>query len=469
MRRVIKWPTMIEKIFLRTINDNRMILPGDTVIIGVSGGADSSALLHLFAMFRKELGIKLTVCHLNHKIRGRDAACDEKYIMEISRKLGIRCVTESFDVPAFAKRNRLSLEDAARRARHGFFNRTAKSIGADKIALGHTADDNVETLLMRMIRGAGLRGLEGIPKVRGMIIRPLINIWRSDLEGFCRKHSISPRIDKTNYDTAFFRNRVRHELIPHLQKYNPRIKETLSRLIDILGQHYDFLESETIKYASKVLKGKKDRVDIDKKKLLHLRPILQAEILRLAIEKVKGDLFDISYVNILDILASIKKTSATISIPGLQIYIGRNSVAVSPGGERTDVRYKHFLTIPGRIRVAGGRYMVRASLVEPGRLKRLKHTNPNVAYVDLGKISGPLWVRSWEKGDRMRPMGFKGTKKLQDIFIDEKVDMREKALLPIVSDSKKIVWVSGFRIDDKVKVDPGTSKIVKLECSRRGR
>ena len=178
---------MLSKIVLKTIDQNNMISSGDTVLVGISGGYDSTALLHLLNSFRKILRINLYAAHMNHCIRGKDAEKDEQYTAKLAKKLGIKYISDRINVPSFAKKQKLSLEDAARRARYAFFNKAAQACGATKIAVAHNADDNVETFLMRLIRGSGPKGLEGIPKVRGNIIRPLMDVWRSDIEAYCKK------------------------------------------------------------------------------------------------------------------------------------------------------------------------------------------------------------------------------------------------------------------------------------------
>ncbi|MEK7376909.1 MAG: tRNA lysidine(34) synthetase TilS, partial [Candidatus Margulisiibacteriota bacterium] len=288
---------MLEQKSLNTVRAKKMIAPGEKVIVGVSGGPDSMALLHfLITNFPKN---KFHVCHLNHKIRGGDAGRDALLVKKTCSKLKVPCSITELDVALYAKKNKLCLEEAGRIARYEFFNKTAAKIKAAKIALAHTADDNIETFLMRLVRGSGIKGFCAIPAVNGKTIRPLIDVWKSEIIEYCEENELEYNIDKTNLETKQFRNKIRGELMPILWKYNPNIKEVLINTINMLSEDFDYIEREALTpFPSPGGRG----ASLPMSKITKLHPAIKTQIIRMAIESVKGNLKEISYKHIRDIL-----------------------------------------------------------------------------------------------------------------------------------------------------------------------
>jgi len=456
---------MIENKVLDSILKNNLIRKNDKILVGVSGGIDSTALLYILNAIKKTLNIKLHAAHLNHKIRGKQSDQDALFVRNICRKLGIPCTVEEFDVPGFAKQKGLNLEDAARQMRYEFFERVAARYGADKIAVGHTADDNIETFIMKLIRGSGLQGLEGIPQVRGKVIRPLLGIFRKELEDYLKQKGIKAREDKTNKDTKYLRNRVRLDLIPELSKYNRNIKDVILRTIRTVRKDRDFIEGEASKALDDVMALKKSGyIQIDTEKYLKLDPAIQAETIRLAISHVKSDLNDISFINIMDILNLAQKRKGEIDLSGAFITIDKRTISVSrERPSRTKpVDFLHQLEIPGEVRASESGYLFESQILDSISQKQLKMKDPYQAYIDYDKIDKPLLIRRRKEGDMLFPLGLKGKKKLQDIFVDEKVDLAERDRVPVIDDGKNIVWVVGYRISEKAKVTGRTKKIVKI-------
>jgi len=239
-------------------------------------------------------------------IRGKAASDDEKYVTGLCRKLNIPLLVKKADVPEFARKNKLSLEDAARKKRYEFFNEASIQLGADKIALGHTLDDNVETILMRLIMGTGTRGLLGIPAKRGKIIRPLIDFWREEIEAYCKKKNLKPRIDKSNYDTKYLRNKVRHELMPILLSINPNAKTAIIKVIEILAADYEHLMDSSAKALQEAtLKKSEKSIRLNTKKLKMYSDSIRRYVLRSAIEDMKGNLENIGFVHVDDIFSKL--------------------------------------------------------------------------------------------------------------------------------------------------------------------
>jgi tRNA(Ile)-lysidine synthase len=460
---------MIENKILKTIRDFNMLGSGRhaKVLVAFSGGVDSTALLYILNSLKDDLNIKLYAAHLNHKIRKGDSGLDAAFARRTAKKLGIQCTVEEFDVPSFAKQNRLNLEDAARRARYEFLERTAAKVGADRIALAHNADDNIETLLMRLIRGTGMKGMEGIPPVRDKIIRPMIGVLRTEIEGYLRSKKLTPRIDRTNFETKYLRNRIRKDLIPRLVSYNSNIKELLLQTIASANIIQGFVEGKA-KEALKemILMKTSGEIRLDIKKLLAADPALRGEILRLAIERVKKDLVDISFVNIEDILGQLQKKRAEIDLPGIFVHLNRGELSVSRSRPSKVISgpFMHKLEIPGEVRDEDKGFFVEADVLGPIPLSQLRAKDPYRAYLDYDKISKPLIVRNRMPGDFFSPFGLKGRKKLQDIFVDEKIDIDKRERIPVIEDGKRIVWVVGYRMSEDAKVTASTKKVVKLSA-----
>lgn len=461
---------MIEEKALKTIRDHDMLAKRDKVVVAFSGGVDSTALIYVLNSLKKELNIKLFAAHLNHKIRGRDSDLDADFARRTAKKLNIPFMLEEFDVPSFAKQNRLNLEDAARRARYEFLEKAAAKVGAGRIAVAHNADDNIETFLMRLVRGTGMKGLTGIPPVRGKIIRPLIGLFRREIEGYLRSKKITPRIDRTNYETKYLRNRIRRNLIPALESYNRNIKELLLQSISTANSIQGFVDLE----AGRALKGmvifkSAGEMRIDINKLLNTDSALRGEVLRQAIEAVKKDLVDISFVHIEDILGQLKKKRAQLDLPGVHAYVNKGALSISRS-KRPEIApraFMHKLEIPGEVR-EGGNFVIEADVLPSIPLSDLRAKDPYRAYLDYDKIGKPLIVRNRMPGDRFSPLGLKGSKKLQDIFVDQKTDLGERDRIPVIEDGKKIVWVVGYRMSEDAKVTPATRKVVRLSAKNIG-
>lgn len=288
----------------RTIDRFRMLSPGDTVLVGVSGGPDSMALLYLLMDIKDEYGIGLKIAHLNHGFR-KEAAEEAEFVRGRAVSLGLEAVIRFIDVPAMREREGLSSQEAARDARYAFFEEAAGEAGANKVALAHTSDDQAETVLIRLLRGSGPLGLSGIPAIRGqepIIIRPLIDCSRKEIEGYLSEKGIPFVTDSSNLKMDYMRNRVRMELIPFLEGYNPNIKETLTRTARLARQDNEFLDMEADKAYQSLVPSNNGDIAIDFKALKGLPSAMSSRVIRNAIEGVKGDLKRISFQHIAEIL-----------------------------------------------------------------------------------------------------------------------------------------------------------------------
>lgn len=450
---------MIKEKFLQTIREHQMLKRGERVLVAVSGGVDSTALLHLLADCASELKISLQVAHLNHLIRKGEAELDVKYVERISQNLGLPLTVEAIDVAAWAREQKKGLEESARILRYEFLERVAQKIGAHKIAVGHTADDNIETFLMRLVRGAGGLGLCGIPPRRDKIIRPLIKIWRRRIEDYVGELKLVPRRDHTNYETRYLRNLVRLKLIPQLKTYNRNIKEILLNTTFLLTQDYLFLEEKSEEALEQVARDGKLSIE----KLKKVEPALRGHLLRKAIEKVKGSLSNLDFSHIQEILSKVGAAEKwELHLPDGVYALGNQRTLIftleKPKADKQPFAYR--LPVPGEADVPELGIKIKAEVLD--KPKKLE-TSSNVALLDFKTTEEELSVRSWQAGDRFSPLGMKGKKKLQDFFVDEKVPEEERGCIPIVESKKGIVWVAGYRVDERAKVSEKTKQAVRLE------
>ena len=291
---------MLTRKVLQAVKEYGLIREFDRIVLGVSGGPDSIALLYCLLALKEEYRLTLHVAHLNHMLRPKDSLKDAEFVRLLAKKLGLACAIKKVNVRGLKKG---SLEEAARKARLDFFLDTAKRIKADKIALGHTLDDQAETVLMRLLRGSGLLGLSGILPKRDIlgftVIRPLLGIKRKEIENFLKAKRIIPRVDASNLDQAYFRNRIRHKLLPGLEKYNPNIKEVLAGSAQNLALDYDYLCSSSLKIFKRLAKGTAhQRISFPLDKFLKLHPAIGNMLLRYAYAWLKGDTRRLTYRHI---------------------------------------------------------------------------------------------------------------------------------------------------------------------------
>lgn len=460
----------IEDIFHNTINEYGMIQSGDGIVVGFSGGPDSTALVHLLYRFREYYNIRLICAHLNHKFRPGDAEEDAKFVQNFCRERGIRCIVECVDVPRMAAREGLSPEQAGRRARYDLFNRVMQGEGFNKIAVAHNRDDQVETVLMRLIRGAGVEGLGGIKPVRGNIIRPLLEVPRPMIEEYCKEYRLNPVTDKTNFSPVYFRNRIRLELLPCLRdNYNSSIDRAVLGTARILRWENDFIAGAARDKFNQLAEGQgTGRLEFSVEKLLELHTAILWRVLRMAAEHLLGDANNLELVHIEKLCALLEKaeTGKRISLPrGIVagVEYGRLFVTreLRPAG---GIAETYRLAVPGSTGIyeAGG--VIEAEVLDMEDYKKERNTADHCgAFLDLAKTGRNLVVTGRKKGDRFNPLGMTGTKKLKDFFIDQKVPRSERDLVPIVRSGRDIVWIARYRIDEKYKVTAETRQVLKLE------
>ncbi len=459
---------------LNTIKKFRMIDSGDKLLIAVSGGPDSMALLHVLIELSQVLSFDLTIAHLDHGLRGSDSEKDAKFVKKRALSLNIPFYIEKKDVKSYKKKHRLSLEEAARRVRYDFLDDISAKTRCSKIALGHNADDNAELVLMNMLRGSGPLGLSGIPPVRDKkYIRPLIEITRSEITEFLTNKNIKYVIDKSNKDIKFTRNRIRHNLIPLLKAdYNPEIIRALNRFSSVLREDEKWMKSliEAM-YGDLVIKKEPGHILIDIKKILRHEKSAIQRIIRKGIKDVKGNLKGITYDHIIKIADFIKipNKRGYLHLPDrIQIKIWDGILSISKktnslretGKDHEILKYKYIIDSPRAIIISEIGRVLKLSLLTKKSASDFYHCGQDIAFFDMDKISFPIVIRNFRSGDRFRPLGMKGTKKLKKFFADKKVPKKERRLCPILLCEDKIIWIGGHQIADTVKVTESTEKIL---------
>jgi tRNA(Ile)-lysidine synthase len=455
----------------KTIKKYGMLSKGDRVLIGLSGGPDSVALLYILLQLAPIFKLSLTVAHLNHKFRGQESDKDAEYVQEVARKLQLPVIMESRHVPAFIKKEGLSPEDGARRVRYDFFLQAARRTKANKIALGHNADDQAETVLMRFLRGSGSEGLSGIPPVRDLkprsgvkIIRPLLETARAEVEAYLKENRIKSRLDTSNLKPIYLRNKIRTKLLPLLSKYNPNIKATLTRTAQVMGEENRYLKEIVDKYLKRFGKKRKGALTLDVIGLISLPRPIQRRIIRDAIGWVKGNKYGIQFRHIDDIISLLQaKKKTSLDLPGnILVTKEYKRLIIAFNKEESFTPFTYTLKVPGVTNLPELKVSFRTRILKQ-RPRALGAASKRRAYLDYRLIRSPLFVRTRREGDRFQPLGMPGNKKLKDFFIDEKIPLCVRTRTPLLCSGNQIVWIIGRRISEKFKVTHRTKTILMVE------
>jgi tRNA(Ile)-lysidine synthase len=546
-----------------------LIAPEDTVVVAVSGGADSVCLFHVLVKWQKALGIRLHVAHLNHQLRGVESETDAGYVSNLADSLGTPITIGRQDVAAYRTKRNCSVEEAARELRYAFLGRVAKKVGADRIATGHTRDDQVETILMHLLRGTGITGLCGLAPCSPMgydsqetssracptplpvshrslqakgsnlsVVRPLLDITREETTGYCQEHQLAPRIDSSNLSLSFFRNRLRLQLLPLLRQYNPSVDQALLRLADIAREDNALIEQQASELWEEMARQENNATYLDRKQLTSLPIALQRQLLRIAVTELAGDARDIEARHIEAARSLLNKpVGKRICLPhGFMCQGGYNEIVIASPSlpvipTLNEVKGKNLQTprvnsawqsqfppcpfpplpgefplkVPGETVLSG--WKVTASVVEErvgeGHCGHPKGARQSVeiaepvpsaseesrrriastprndseesrpaqgklpeaisADFDFHSAGTEFFVRQRQPGDRFQPLGMSMPKKLYEFMVDAKVPRSWRRHIPIVCSPQQIIWVVGWRIDDRVKVTEASKEILRLQ------
>lgn len=449
---------LIKKI-KKNISENSIIDEKDRILVGLSGGPDSIFLLYILHNYFNN---QLIIAHINHKLRGVDSDLDEKFVRTISQKLKIPLYVIREDIRKLSNENKKSIEEVGREVRFSFFDKTLKVENFNKIALGHNLDDNVETILINFIKGSGTKGLIGIPEKRDNIIHPIINIKKEEILKFLEENKIEYRVDKTNFEIDFLRNKVRNYLLPIIEKeFNKNFKEKILSLSNILKVEDRFLDNLVENIKNDLIEFENDFIKIDNKKFQKLDLSLKRRLIRKAIDYFNRDLREYPLEHIDKVISlENKKTGKEIELPFNLIAVkDKNKIII----EKKGVEIPNFyIEIPdiGLYELAGMK--IELTLVE--KISKVKDIF--TSFFDYDKIEFPIKFRKPKFGEKFKPLGLKEEKKIQDFFVDNGIPKSVRWNLPILLDKKDdILWIVGVRISDDYKVTNLTKRVICIKIT----
>jgi tRNA(Ile)-lysidine synthase len=489
------------------IERHRLALPGETLVVGVSGGPDSLCLVHILRRLAAELSLELHISHLNHQMRGEDADEDAAFVARLAAQWNLPATVEAANVPQLARAHKMAPEEAARRARYTFLARVADRVGARTIAVAHSADDQTETLLMHWLRGSGLAGLRGMLPAIPMgdlrldlgdlgsanadsdatfrsltLIRPLLDVARADIEAYCAQHGLQPRFDRSNLDTTYFRNRLRHDLIPYLETYNVNVREVLRRSALVFAADYEFLREQLDVAWRQIVRAESTQaIEIGLVDWRALPLSLKRSTLREAIHRLRRALRNIDFVHVENAVHILESggTGVQATLPqGLMLTIGYDTFTVA------DERYRDLphlplllierpvpVAVPGRTQLPESAWVLEAEVSPRSAVsdEGLASASGWQACLD-SEVVGPLPIlRSRRPGDRFRPFGMGGLgKRVNEFMINEKIPASWRAHIPLlVNQEGQIIWLCGWRPDERARVTDSTRQVVWLRFDRR--
>lgn len=457
--------------FLKYIEENSLIEKGDGIVVGLSGGPDSVCLLHLLCSIRDEMELKIAAAHINHMIRGVEADGDEEYAKNLCKRLDVKFFVLRKDVEEYGREKGMSSETAGRDVRYNFFNKIKDDLNYQKIATAHNANDQAETILMRIMRGTGLDGLGGIPvKREGKYIRPILFMKRKEVEDYCKNNNLEPRIDGTNLEKLYSRNKIRLDILPYMRdNFNKDVVEAINRMALLLQDDNNYILKEVDNHYKKECIVYKDRVVIKKEAFNYENAIIN-RIIRKAIKDVNGSKYDVEMKHIKEVIDLQRlEGNKKIDLPGnvfVENVYGDINIKIKTIKEEKieDI----FLNINGisEKEINYGDYIFKFKLIENEKNMNFSEKN-NTRYFNVDNVNDNIIIRRRKNGDKIVPLGMKGSKKLKDLFIDMKIPKEERDLIPIIQFGDDIAWIVSYKLSDKYKVTKDAKKILEINFGRR--
>jgi tRNA(Ile)-lysidine synthase len=473
---------MIEQIDNILLHDCQ-IHKTEVLLVGVSGGPDSLFLLHVL----NKNGYKVVAAHINHKLRP-EADEEARFVRRFAEQLGIAYTGREVDVQGYASERKIATEEAARILRYETLFEQADRLGAQAVLVGHTADDQVETILMHLLRGSGISGLRGMQyctlpnpwSKHIMLARPLLSTWRADIMRYLEQNQINPAFDQTNLDTAYFRNRVRHELLPTLMEYAPHFRQNLLRLGQVSRDDYDLIQ-ENVDAAWDTFNTAQEPeyLAFHRTGFTHLPPSIQRYLLRRAIEWFIPGMTDVDFECIergRNFLAEDKPSGQVDLMAGVRLIREAKTFWVTSLNDLPVPEYPQisaaesiFLPVPGKVRVNNGWVLEAAQVSKIEQIGAWEKANADryQAWFDMEKLKGPLVLRARKSGDRIQPEGLGGHSiKVSDLMINQKLPARARRKWPLVCCGDEVLWVPGYRLSSQASVDQGSTTIIHLKLVR---
>ncbi len=434
--------------FQNFCTQNHLYSSTDEILVAVSGGVDSMVLMHLMA----NSGLKFGIAHCNFQLRAAASDGDEALVKQTAANLNLKCHIERFDTYQYIKDEKISLQQAARDLRYRWFDSICEQYGYDKIATAHHASDQTETILYNIIKGCGIAGLRGIPLVNDNIIRPLLFATRQEIVSYAKENNLDWREDASNNNEKYNRNLIRHSVVPRLKQINPGIDKTMLRNATRYRALEELIDSE-----------------IDKVKIRHLSTTPEGYVLStnwtadqkggvIILEGVLKE-FGFNYEQVSSVYSSLTSHSGKVFYSdGFKLNVDRSSIYIYPISEDDDILIEIEEKDSG-FEVVGSVYEMTTLPVE--KFKMIK--NPRFACLDFDKLVFPLKIRNWQQGDRFMPLGMNSKKKLSDFMIDEKIPVNLKSRVVLLESQNDIVWIAGYRIDNRYKITAQTKQVLIIE------
>ena len=476
---------LIEK-FKATIKKYQMLGRGEKILVALSAGPDSIALLDLLHRLSAEFSLNLVVAHFHHQLRGRAADLDEKLAKETAQKYHLEFLSGTA-APGWRKKIRGSMEETARKMRYEFLLASADKIKANRVALGHNANDLAESFFINLMRGSGLLGLAGMPPMRGKIIRPLVETTRDQVMDYLHDRGLPFRIDKSNLDRKILRNRIRAELIPLLKTYNPKIVESLVRTGELLREDELFMESKSREAFSKLARKNETRVSFSAMKFSAQPKAVRRRLVRHAIQHLKKDLRRIESEHLFELERMIDSNAASFQLDlpaGIrirksydQLFLENAFASKTSGFEPVLLKPPMTKTVFISSQIEIEIEFVASEFKEFQRDQKKREKRGSVFesghdrdFIALDDFSGKLMLRAPTPGDRLQPLGMKGHRKLKEIFMDLEIPREQRAFYPLLASEKELLWVPGYGISEKVRVRPDSRKIflLRIKLAQQG-
>lgn len=455
---------------LSTINKHNLIQKGDKIVLGLSGGPDSVCLLHVLNRLKKDFNIEIYAAHLNHQIRGIEAQKDALYVSKLCEDMGIIFFVKSINVPKYCENEGLSLEEGARKLRYEMFYEIKDKIKANKIAIGHNLNDQAETVMMRIMRGTGLKGLKGIDYIRdNCIIRPILDVERNEIEEYCEAYNLNPRIDKTNLENIYTRNKIRLDLLPYMKdNFNSNVIESIVRMSNSLKSDNDYIEKEAEAKFREVSNIKeKGFVEINLDDFVCLHDAIKVRVLRNSIKHILGDTNFVDQRHIEDIMSleDNSKVNKMLTLPrNIFVYRQKDSIILT-NEEIVNEEIEFYYNVPsnGFIKIKELKQIIETQVMSIDRYKSMKLDNSSKGF-DFNKVKGGIVIRSRRQGDKIKLA--MGSKKVKDLFIDLKIPREERCKIPIITDSEGIICVGDYKISENYKIDENTKEVLKINFNK---
>ena len=454
------------------IKDNNLIKSGDKVLVALSGGPDSVCLLNILYNLKAELNIEIGAAHLNHLLRDKDAFEDEEYVKTLCKSLDIPCFVKRVDINKYSKDKKMSSEMAGRDARYNFFDDIVKDEGYTKIATAHNANDQAETILFRLMRGSGIEGLCGIKVRRDKIIRPILCLSRKEVEEYIEINNLKPRIDKTNFEKIYNRNKIRLDIIPYIKEnFNEDIIQTLNRMSVLLQKDNEFIENSARSFYEKHCIEQSDYFII-KKEMFDNKEAVVTRVIRYALTNFSKTHYDFEMKHIYEICNLAKNNSGkAIDLPN-KIYAENiyGDIYIKERININNIDVKQEIVV-NKNEINGKKIFFNDENIKFSVLKNDSNLDLNqnnfIKYFDFDKINDSISLRKRKNGDKIIPVGMKGSKKIKDLFIDMKVPKEERDCIPLLCFDENISWIVGIRVSEEYKITNKTKNILRVIVERK--